>query len=75
MSRKKHPAIHIHGQARDQAYGQFEWYREGIWKDFFFLQQALELPRDRLFDYHYISQSPNFDPLQFARHCAWLSEE
>ena len=72
MSRKKHPAIHIHWQVQHQACGQFEWYQEGIWKVFFFsffLQQAL-------FDYHYISLSPNiFDPLQFARHCAWLSEE
>ena len=45
--------------------------RKAYGKIYFFLQQALELQRDRLFDYHYISQSPNiFDPLQFARHCA-----
>lgn len=45
-------------------------------RDFFFLQQALELQRDSLFDYHYISQSPNiFDLLQFARHHAWHLRE
>ena len=37
MSRKKHPAIHIHWQVQHQACGQFEWYQEGIWKVFFFL--------------------------------------